>query len=113
MVEIKIIGEMVRIELRGLHRLWALKRSLTIRKSGIRSVMLTSKDLRPAPLRCPGTYLPGIIAAGTFYGKGRKEFWDTVFKNQSIEILLNDEKYTRIVVDVNDPLQVIEQLKPI
>ena len=52
--------------------------------------------------RFPGTAVPGIIMAGTFYGpcENRKEFWSTHFKGNTIVIDLEHEAYSRIVCDL-------------
>lgn len=68
----------LRIELEGLEKLWALKGSLTIPKSQILEVDF--KPVKPVMqdfwgyLRLPGTSLPWFFVAGTFRGRGKKEF---------------------------------------
>jgi hypothetical protein len=59
----------------------------------------------------PGAYIPKIIAAGTYYGKKRKEFWDVDFKNDAIEIDLKNEKYTKIVVNVSNLAEAMKVLQ--
>jgi hypothetical protein len=100
MVTIEISGDNVKIKVIGLHRLWAFKREVLFRKENIIQVKIADKSLRPAPIKMPGTHIPKIIAAGTYYGTKRKEFWDIDFKKESIEIDLKNEKYTKIVVNV-------------
>jgi len=102
MVTLELNGDTFVITIKGLHKFWALKSSVSFKKSSIIHAALADPLLRPAPLRMPGTYLPRVIAAGTFYGKKRKEFWDVVFTKPAIEIELKDEKYTKIVVNVLD-----------
>ena len=103
MVTVTVEGLEVRIDLIGAHQWWALKKTVRFERARVLGVRRADKRLRPAPIKCPGTYLPGIFAAGSFYWKNRKEFWDTRFKGKAIEIDLSDEKYSKIVVDVRDP----------
>ena len=51
----------------------------------------------------PGTNLPGIITAGTFYLDGKRVFWDIRHLEKTIVIDLHDEQYNELVVEVNDP----------
>lgn len=53
--------------------------------------------------RALGTYVPGVIAAGTFYQEGEKVFWDVHNPEKTEVIRLRDEKYSRLVVEVEDP----------
>jgi hypothetical protein len=111
MVTIEVKGEVVEVEVLGIHKLWALKSRLRFKKSNITKVGMAEKSLRPPLIKIPGTYLPGIIAAGTFRGRSRNEFWDVVFKNDAVEIELTNEKYTRVVVNVRDPMSVMKLLR--
>ena len=50
------------------------------------------KGVRPAAeeqahgIHAPGTYLPGIVVAGTFYQIGKKVFWDVHNPERAIAI---------------------------
>jgi hypothetical protein len=111
MVTVEISDDNVTIKVIGIHRLWAFKREIAFKKQNITQVKIADKTLRPAPIRMPGVYIPGIIAAGTFYGQKRKEFWDINFKKEAIEIDLKDEKYTKVVVYVLNASEVLKSLQ--
>ena len=51
----------------------------------------------------PGSYLPGVIAAGTYRWPGNKEFWNVRRLNKAIVLHLQNEGYTRLVLEVADP----------
>lgn len=53
-------------------------------------------------LRLPGTYLPGVIAAGTYYNNGDKQFVYVTRKSHPVVIELADERFVRIVLGVAD-----------
>ena len=53
-------------------------------------------------LRLPGTYLPGVIAAGTFYSNGDKQFVYIKRKTQPVVIELAGAGFARIVLGVAD-----------
>ena len=98
------------IEITGWDKLWAFKGSLKIPKASISKAYRFHDSLKPPLWRSPGTEIPGLIIAGTYYGRGRKEFWSTHFKNP-IVFDLNSGDYTRIVVDVEDPEQVLSEFE--
>ncbi|HSH23370.1 MAG TPA: hypothetical protein VK975_04830 [Acidimicrobiales bacterium] len=59
---------------------------------------------RPA-LRRPGTYLPGVITAGTYRavrGHGR-QLWDVRRSDWVLVIDVDGERYTRIVAEASGP----------
>ncbi|MBF6357809.1 hypothetical protein IU449_25255 [Nocardia higoensis] len=103
MVEIEVRGTTVTIHVVGGHRLLSMRDSITFDFHDIAAVAPASVDMRPPWVRAPGAFFPGVIAAGTFRGKGRKEFWDTRFDGSGLQIDLEHGEFTRLVVDVDDP----------
>jgi hypothetical protein len=51
----------------------------------------------------PGTNVPRVIRAGTFYQEGKRVFWDVHHPERTIVIDLHDERYNALVVEVDDP----------
>ena len=54
-------------------------------------------------VRMPGTTVPGVITAGTFYQDGKRVFWDVHHPEKTIVIDLRDERFNQLVVEVADP----------
>lgn len=48
-----------------------------------------------------------MIVAGTFYWHGDCAFYDVHHADKAVTITLRDEKYQRLVVEVDDPGSVI------
>lgn len=48
------------------------------------------------------THVPGVIAAGTFHQDGRTVFWDVHHPDKAIALELRDERFDRLVVEVED-----------
>jgi hypothetical protein len=63
----------------------------------------SAKDERVKGIRAPGTYFPGIIAAGSFHQIGKHVFWDVHNQDRAIAIDLHDERYTTLVLEVENP----------
>lgn len=53
--------------------------------------------------RAPGTDIPRVITAGTFYRDGKRLFWDVHHPERTIVIHLADDEYDALVVEVEEP----------
>lgn len=113
MIAIEMSDTDITLRVLGSHKIWALKSAVRFRKDQVVSVAEADLALRPPWLRCPGTAIPWLICAGTYYGGGRKEFWDRTFRGKGIRIDLRHGPYSRIVVDVADPAAAIKTLTSI
>ena len=97
-------------EVEGLHKLWALKSQLKIPINNVIRAYQDRESLNGwwKGIRMPGTHVPGIITAGTFYQSGEKIFWDVVNKDNAIIIDLEDESYKKLIIEVKNPLETID-----
>ncbi len=111
MNKITVSKNKVRIEITGWDKLWSFKGSLTIPKESISRVYRYEGNIKPPWCRAPGTAIPKVIISGTYYGKGRKEFWNTHFRQSALVFDLKDAEYTRVVVDVADPEKVLSAVR--
>lgn len=112
MVRVTIEGDTVRFEIQGMDKLWAMKSQLEIPLAHIRAVREDHDEARGFfhGLRLPGTELPGVITAGTFYQRDGAVFFDVHDPNRVLVIDLDHEKYKRLVIEVDSPVAVLEQL---
>jgi hypothetical protein len=113
MVEISIIGDQLHLELKGFDKLWAFKSQLDI---PLRHVLSVRHDPSAVSgwwhgIKLPGTYIPGVITAGTFYQNGQRVFWDVHDPQNSIIIQLHDDRFDELIVEVNDPPFAVSQIK--
>ncbi len=78
MVELSISGGNLLLHVQGADRLWAFKSSLEIPLQHIASIRADSGIAHGwwHGWRVPGTQIPGVITAGTFYQDGQRVFWD-------------------------------------
>jgi hypothetical protein len=99
----------------GWSRIWTLRSRVSVPLSSIRSVRRAAPDVGRGiwhGWRLPGTHVPGVIVAGSYYRDGRWEFWDVrVTKERAIELELENGPYARVVVDVEDPAFEVERLR--
>jgi hypothetical protein len=111
MNRISVSRNNVLIEITGWDKLWSFKGSLTIPKESITRVYRYDGSIKPPWFRAPGTAIPKVIISGTYYGRDRKEFWNTHFRAGALVFDLKDAEYTRVVVDVDDPEKVMSELE--
>jgi hypothetical protein len=105
MVDLSISGGNLVIAVRGADKLWAFKSSLEIplqHVAGIRADPSVARGWWHG-LRIPGTNIPGVITAGTFYQDGKRVFWDVHNPDNTVVIELHDERYNELIVEVADP----------
>jgi hypothetical protein len=111
MVDVNIEDGVAVFEVLGLDKLWALRSRLEVPLAHIRGVRADpTVTLSWKALRLPGTFVPGLIVAGTHYDGGRRSFWDVVRPQRAI-VDLTGEPYDQLVVEVADPGAVAERLR--
>jgi hypothetical protein len=102
-------GKLV-VDIKGWDQVWALKRRLEISLDHVTGVRMAN-DETPRGVRIPGTHVPGVIAAGTFYDMGEKFFWAVHDSERAIAIDLHDEDYSMLVLEVADPEATIRDIE--
>ena len=113
MVEISVIEDALHLEVQGWDKLWALKSRLTIPLAHVLGVRADPAIARGwwHGIRAPGTQVPGVITAGTFYQQGKRVFWDVHQPENTIVLDLEDERYDQLIVEVADPVAVVRQIE--
>lgn len=102
MTQVTITEGYLIVDVQGWDKLWALRRRLRIPLHHVRGVR-SAADEKVRGLRVAGTYIPGVIAAGTFRARGEKTFWSVHRRERAIAIDLLDERYSTLIVEVRDP----------
>ncbi len=112
MVAVTQESNRVLFEVVGLHKLWAFKGRLDIPRAHILGARIDDKVVRRwwKGIRLLGTWLPGVITAGTFYRDGKWLFWDVSNPNKAVVIDLEQEKYAQLIVEVAEREAVIALL---
>ena len=112
MVSVVIQGDRVRFEVEGWDKLWALKSQLEIPVAHIRAVRADPEPARGwwHGLRLPGTQIPGLLTAGSFYQSDGFVFYDVHDPERTVVIELDHEHYQRLVIEVENPDEVVALL---
>src|SRR5674476_764824 len=105
MVEITVENGRVHFDVQNWDKLWALRSRLEIPVEHIHGVRI---DPEPAKgwwhgLKLPGTQIPGLLTAGTFFQDGDWVFYDVHEPERTIVLDLDHEHYKRLVIEVADP----------
>jgi hypothetical protein len=113
MVDLSISDGNLLLHVRGADKLWAFKSSLEIPLAHIAEVRADPAIAHGwwHGLRMPGTNIPGVLTAGTFYQDGKRVFWDVHNPDNTVVIELKDERYAELIVEVVDPKATVELLK--
>jgi hypothetical protein len=114
MVRIEIEGDTLHVEPQGWHKLWALKTHIDVPVAKVRAVRADPEAARGGfyrGLRLPGTYLPGVITAGTYYKGGERTFWDVRRPEGAIVIELEGARFARLIVEVEDPAYTVRRIE--
>ncbi|MBD1939018.1 hypothetical protein [Microcoleus sp. FACHB-68] len=103
-MNLSIVNNRLYIELEWYEQLWAftLNKTFEIPLEHIEQVTNEEPLSNWAELRAPGTFLPGVIKAGTYYTKQGKEFWYVTKDKNYLTLELNDEPYKRIIFTLDD-----------
>lgn len=115
MVSVQQQEDTVVFTVEGWHKLWAFRSELRIPRAHIKSARQDATAAEGwAGLRAGGTYVPGLITAGTFYLDGffdhKPTFFDVQHKEKTVVVELADEHYARLIIEVEDPEAVVALL---
>ena len=110
MVSVTLDGDTFIFEIKGFHKIWAMQSKITISKENIiRAYQNKNEFTFWRGFRMPGTEIPGIITAGTFYKKGRN-FWDVMNKKNALIVELKDNYYKKLIIEVANPEETMRLL---
>jgi hypothetical protein len=104
MARVTVENGQLRVELEGMHKIWALRNLITVPLVHVRGATGDPNIVGESKgWRAPGTHIPGVFAAGTFHKDGEKIFWDVRDAAKAVVIELRDESFARLVLEVEDP----------
>jgi hypothetical protein len=110
-MKLELSGDALTIAFEGWERVWALRRRLIIPRGKIVHAQWHAEPFKiHAGLRLAGTAVPGVLAAGTFFGQGVKQFlylrrpkgWLRATAANVLVLDLHDMFYGRVVLSCQE-----------
>jgi hypothetical protein len=111
MTRVSITDGKLAIEVQGWDKLWSLTSRLEIPLEHVVNVRSADDKESGFRVRTMGTSVPGVITAGTFLQEGSLVFWDVHDLKRAIAIELQDERYSKLIIEVADPEETIRTLR--
>ncbi len=111
MARVYVTDKQLVVQLRGIDKIWAMRRGVTVPLSQVRGATADPGARRELKgRRSPGLHIPGIVAVGTFYRDGERTLWQVYRGDRAVVIQLSGEPYDRLIVEVEDPRTVVERI---
>jgi hypothetical protein len=100
---LEIVGDRLVVTMRGLDRFWSLRSRIEVPLAHVRGATADPGVSREsAGIRAPGTHLPRVITAGTYYKDGERTFWNLRGSQEAVVVELSGERFARLVLGVAD-----------
>ena len=105
MAEVELARDALIVHVEGMDRLFALRSRLEVPLSHVEVAEADPQEARRRwhGIMERGIWVPGPITVGTFYQEGELVFWDVHDPQKTVVIRLKDERYRRLVIEVEDP----------
>lgn len=103
-MKLSITDNKLMLNLEWYEQLWAfnLNKTLEISLKNITEISTAEPESNWAEIRAPGTFVPGIIKAGTYYSKIGREFWYVTQEKNYLTLQLKDEYYKKIIITIDE-----------
>jgi len=106
MAEIRVDGGQVVVQLSLTEKIGALHGDLHFPPSAVRAVRVVDKPFGEIRgIRSPGTWVPGVVALGTWRRREGRDFV-AVYRSKRgivVDVDANQVNYQRIILSTNDP----------
>jgi hypothetical protein len=108
-VTVDIKGQDLKLTISGWDVAWALSHGLTIPLAHVVGAEVESVAGKPG-WKIAGTGIPRELAAVRFRKDGQRSFWIAHQKAAAVVIELRDERYARLVLQVDHPQSVADRV---
>jgi hypothetical protein len=113
MTTIEIAGTDLLVHVQGFDRFLALKSELRVPLDHVAGAEPAGAEARELfhGFRASGSNIPGVVVAGSFWEHQGHVFWDVHHAERAVAIRLHDEKYVKLIVEVEDPAATIATIR--
>lgn len=116
MTTIELTDTMLIVHVEGVDKILALKSQLQVPLSHV-----VDAEIDPnigeefnrlfVGIKAPGTGLPGVVRAGTWYTNEGKVFWDIHHPENAITVHLADDDYNKLLIEVDNPVAAVAAIQ--
>lgn len=106
-------ADRLELSLEGLEHVWAFRlRPISVPLAHVTRAEASMPRTSWKELRAPGTAVPGLIKAGTYYTPRGREFWYVVRSRtrRPLTIELSGEPFQRLVIVIEDAQGWVERI---
>jgi len=108
-LKLEISNVKLRIDLGDLEKALAIRGGFKIPLQNIVKAGTEAHRTGWKEVRAPGTHLPGVIKAGSYYTPRGKEFWYVTDKGVVV-LELENEPYQRIILSIDENKEWAERI---
>ena len=107
-----IVDNKLRIDLDWYEQLWAFTwdKTFEIPLVHIENATTNEPPSSWTEIRAPGTFLPGVIKAGTYYTPRGKEFWYVTKDRDYLVLEMRDESFKKMIFTLDQNQWWLEQI---
>jgi hypothetical protein len=111
-MKLAILDDRLEIRFNAWERLWSAHPGniMSIPLQHIAAAIPEVATMHWDEWRAPGTYLPGIIKAGTFFNRSGCEFWYITPQSDHLTLDLVEESFKRIILNVDNSKAWVEEI---
>ena len=101
-MKISITKDSLKINFSTTKKILSMKGSFKIPLNHIQSITTELPKPTWKEIKAPGTFVPGLIKAGTYYTDTGKQFWYVTKGKGILNLELKNESYKRIVLGLDN-----------
>ncbi len=101
-MKITITEDQLEINFSTTKKILSMKGSFKIPLKHIQSITTQLPKPTWKEIKAPGTMIPGLIKAGTYYTDNGKQFWLVTKGKGILNIELKNESYKRIILGIDN-----------
>lgn len=100
-MKLSLSADFLKVDLHLVEKILSMHGSFKIKTSDIMRVHCNLPKQTWKEIRAPGTFLPGVIKAGTYYSGRGKEYWYFTTNKTPLCVELRNNSYKRLILGVD------------
>lgn len=111
-MKLRIESDKLQIEFNFWEQVWGVKFNKIWEIPLVNIESATSKEPQSnwREIKAPGSFVPGLIKAGTYYTNRGKEFWYVTKETNYLTLELSNESYKRIILNIDESESWVERI---